>query len=441
MDKNKLKELLIEYKKSFLASRTDLIRREVQDNIEKFIKFKEVIMITGTRRGGKSSLMKLICDDLIKKYKVPPSNILYLNFEDERFIEFNTGDFAQIYELYLQINKPTGRQYFFLDEIQNVAGWERWVNRLYENENIKIFITGSNASLLRSEISTALTGRNRVITNFPFSFREFMVFRDYRLEENDFYQTEKRAIIKSFFQEYLKLGGYPEIAKINDPTLLEQYFKDVIYRDILPRYSIKKIKEIRELCLFLASNLGSIHSYNKLLSLIGVKSINTVKSYLEILEEVFLFFQINLFDYSIKRQIYNPSKIYIIDTALGNSVSFKFSENIGHIYENLVFLELKRRNKEIYYWKSKKGKEVDFLIKRGLDIEEAIQVSYNLNDKKTLDREIESLLMAKDGFRIKYLTIITEDEDMEKEIGNTKIKIIPLWKWLCIPHKNQSSTF
>lgn len=432
MDKNKLKELLIEYKQRFLTVRTDLIRREVQNNIEPFIKFKEVVIITGPRRGGKSSLMKLICDDLIKKDKVPPSNILYLNFEDERFIEFNTGDFAQIYELFLQINKPAGRLYFFLDEIQNVNGWERWVNRLYENENIKIFVTGSNASLLSSEISTALTGRNRTITNFPFSFGEFLNFRNYKLQENDFYQTKKRAVIKSFFQEYLKLGGYPEIVKINDPTLLEQYFKDIIYRDILPRYSIKKIKEIRKLCLFLASNLGSIHSYNRLQNLIGVKSINTVKTYLEILEEVFLFFRINLFDYSIKRQIYNPSKIYIIDTALGNSISFKFSENIGHIYENLVFLELKRRNKEIYYWKSKKGKEVDFLIKKGLNIEEAIQASYNLNDKKTLDREIESLLIAKDEFKIEHLSIITEDEEMEKEIEGVKIKIIPLWKWLLI---------
>ena len=433
MDKNKLKELLIEYKQRFLTARTDLIRREVQDNIEPFIKFKEVVIITGPRRGGKSSLMKLICDDLLKKDRVLPSNILYLNFEDERFIEFNAADdFAQIYELFLQINKPTGRLYFFLDEIQNVTGWERWINRLYENENIKIFLTGSNASLLSSEISTALTGRNRNITNFPFSFGEFLKFKNYRLQENDFYQTKKRAEIKSFFQEYLKLGGYPEIVKINDPTLLEQYFKDIIYRDILPRYSIKKIKEIRELCLFLASNLGSIHSYSRLQNLIGVKSLNTVKTYLEILEEVFLFFRINLFDYSIKRQIYNPSKIYIIDTALGNSISFKFSENIGHIYENLVFLELKRRNKEIYYWKSKKGKEVDFLTKKGLNIEEAIQVSYNLNDKKTLDREIESLLIAKDEFKIEHLSIITEDEEMEKEIEGVKIKIIPLWKWLLI---------
>ena len=433
MDKNKLKELLIEYKQRFLTARTDLIRRKIQDNIEPFIKFKEVVIITGPRRGGKSSLMKLICDDLIKKDRVPPSNILYLNFEDERFIEFNAaGDFAQIYELFLQINKPTGRLYFFLDEIQNVIGWERWVNRLYENENIKIFLTGSNASLLSSEISTALTGRNRTITNFPFSFGEFLNFKNYRLQENDFYQTKKRAKIKSFFQEYLKLGGYPEIVKINDPTLLEQYFKDIIYRDILPRYSIKKIKEIRELCLFLASNLGSIHSYSRLQNLIGVKSLNTVKTYLEILEEVFLFFRINLFDYSIKRQIYNPSKIYIIDTALGNSISFKFSENIGHIYKNLVFLELKRRSKEIYYWKSKKGKEVDFLIKKGLNIEETIQVSYNLNDKKTLEREIESLLIAKDEFKIEHLSIITEDEEMEKEIEGVKIKIIPLWKWLLI---------
>lgn len=432
MDKNKLKELLIEYKQRFLTTRTDLIRRKIQDNIEPFIKFKEVVIITGPRRGGKSSLMKLICDDLIKKDKVPPSNILYLNFEDERFIDFNTSDFAHTYELFLQINKPMGRLYFFLDEIQNVTGWERWVNRLYENENIKIFITGSNASLLSSEISTALTGRNRTITNFPFSFGEFLIFKNYKLQKNNFYQTEKRAVIKSFFQEYLRLGGYPEIIKINDPTLLEQYFKDIIYRDILPRYSIKKIKEIRELCLFLASNLASIHSYYKLQSLIGVKSINTVKTYLEILEEAFLFFRINLFDYSIKRQIYNPSKIYIIDTALGNSISFKFSENIGHIYENLVFLELKRRNKEIYYWKSKKGKEVDFLIKKGLNIEEAIQVSYNLNYKKTLDREIESLMIAKDEFKIKHLSIITEDEEAEKEMGDVKIKIIPLWKWLLI---------
>lgn len=432
MDKNKLKELLIEYKQRFLTTRTDLIRRKIQDNIEPFIKFKEVVIITGPRRGGKSSLMKLICDDLIKKDKVPPSNILYLNFEDERFIDFNTSDFAHTYELFLQINKPMGRLYFFLDEIQNVTGWERWVNRLYENENIKIFITGSNASLLSSEISTALTGRNRTITNFPFSFGEFLTFKNYKLQEKDFYQTRKRAVIKSFFQEYLRLGGYPEIIKINDPTLLEQYFKDIIYRDILPRYSIKKIKEIRELCLFLASNLASIHSYYKLQRLIGVKSINTVKTYLEILEEAFLFFRINLFDYSIKRQIYNPSKIYIIDTALGNSISFKFSENIGHIYENLVFLELKRRNKEIYYWKSKKGKEVDFLIKKGLNIEEAIQVSYNLNYKKTLDREIESLMIAKDEFKIKHLSIITEDEEAEKEMGDVKIKIIPLWKWLLI---------
>jgi len=432
MDKNKLKELLTEYKQRFLTARTDLIRREVQDKIEPFIEFKEVVIIAGPRRGGKSSLMKLICDELIKKYKVPPSNILYLNFEDERFIEFNTSDFTQIYELFLQINKPTGRLYFFLDEIQNVTGWERWVNRLYENENIKIFITGSNASLLSSEISTALTGRNRTITNFPFSFGEFLTFKNYRLQESDFYQTKKRAVIKSFFQEYLKLGGYPEIIKINDSTLLEQYFKDIIYRDILPRYSIKKIKEIRELCLFLASNLGSIHSYSRLQNLIGVKSINTVKTYLEILEEAYLFYRINLFDYSIKRQIYNPSKIYIIDTALGNSISFKFSENIGHIYENLVFLALKRRDKEIYYWKSKKGKEVDFLIKKGLNIEEAIQVSYNLNYKKTLDREIESLLIAKDEFKIKHLSIITEDEGAEKEIGDVKIRVIPLWKWLLL---------
>ena len=171
--------------------------------------------------------------------------------------------------------------------------------------------------------------------------------------------------------------------------------------------------------------------------MIEVKSLNTIKNYLETLENVYLFFGIDLFDYSIKKQIYNPSKIYSIDPVLSRSVAFKFSQDSGHIYENFVFIELLRRDKEIYYWKSKKGKEVDFLIKKGLNIEEAVQVCLSLDDSETRKREIEGLLGAAKELKVKNLLIVTEDEEGEEKAGNIKIKITPLWKWLLQTQQTQ----
>jgi predicted AAA+ superfamily ATPase len=184
----------------------------------------------------------------------------------------------------------------------------------------------------------------------------------------------------------------------------------------------------------LAANPGTIQSYKNMQRIIGVGSQNTVKNYLEALNDVYLFFPVDLFDYSLKRQIYNPSKIYCIDVALSNSISFKFSRNMGHIYENIVFLELLRRNKELYYWKSKKGKEVDFIIKEGLHITEAIQVCFSLEDERTRQREIQALKEIKDELRVERLVVITDDEEstvpIELPRGQGEINIIPLWKWL-----------
>ncbi|TSA11174.1 MAG: ATP-binding protein [Deltaproteobacteria bacterium] len=434
MEKYKLRELIIEHKERFLL-KGGLIRREVQDDIARYLEHKEIILITGVRRGGKSSLMKLICDDIISGFNVPSSNILYLNFEDERFVDFSVKDFEPLYEIFIEVENPKGRKYFFLDEVQNIRGWEKWVNRLYEFEDIKIFVTGSNAALLSSEISTALTGRNRQVVNWPFSFREFLALRGYVPEEKSFYIRERRVEVRRLFREYFELGGFPEVLKINDTTLLEQYFKDIIYRDVIARYSIRNIKEIKELTLFLASNIGTIQSYKNLKELIGVKSLNTVKNYLEALSDVFLFFCIDFFAYSIKRQIYNPSKVYCVDAGLSSSISFKFSKNLGHLYENLVYIELKRRNKEVYYWKSKKGREIDFVIKRGPKIEEAIQVSISLVDKMVKEREIRALMEAKEELNPPNLVILTEDEEGQETIGDVEINIFPLWKWLILGGK------
>lgn len=429
MEKEKLKELIIEHKEKFLK-KTELVKREIQKDIAPLLNQREIIIITGVRRGGKSSLMRLISNDLIEKYDILQDNILYLNFEDERFTYFDINDFEQVYEIFLELYHPVGRKYFFLDEIQNVKGWEKWLNRLYEFEDLKIFVTGSNATLLSSEIATALTGRNRQLIVYPFSFNEFLSLRNYSITEKDFYLREKRIEIKRLFDEYLKLGGFPEVLKISDNTLLEQYLKDIIYRDVIARYSIRNIKEIKELTLFLASNIGTIQSYNNLREMINVKSLNTIKNYLEMLENVFLFFKIDLFSFSVKKQIYNPSKIYSVDSALSNAIAFKFSENIGHIYENIVFIELQRRNKEVFYWKSKRGREVDFVIKSGLKIDEAIQVCFSFTDKKTRDRELESLLSAKNELNVDNLVMITEDEKGEEVIDGATVRIIPLWKWL-----------
>jgi len=433
MEKEKLKELIIGHKEKFL-SREGLIRREIQDKIAHYIPQREILIITGVRRSGKSSLMKLICEDLIDDEDVLETNILYLNFEDERFVPFMVHDFEALYETFLELENPQGRKYLFLDEIQNISGWEKWLNRLYEFENVKIFVTGSNAAMLSSEISTALTGRNRQIVTWPFSLREFMAMKGIIIDAKSLYKQQKRVEIKRLFKKYLELGGFPEVLKIGDTTLLEQYYKDIIYRDIIARYGIKNIKEIKELTLFLAANPGTVQSYKNIQKLIGVRSLNTVKNYLEALSNVYLFFSMDMFDYSLKRQIYNPSKVYCIDTALSNSISFKFSRNMGHIYENIVFLELQRRNKDLYYWKSQKGKEVDFVIKKGLNITEAIQVCFSLADDKTRQRELRALAEVKNELKAEHLTVITDDEESTVPIEHPRcqgeINIIPLWKWL-----------
>jgi predicted AAA+ superfamily ATPase len=438
MESQKLKELVVEHKEKFLA-RGGFVRRDIQSKIESYLTQREILIVTGVRRSGKSSLLRLICEDLIRGQNVLENNILYLNFEDERFVPFTVEDFEPLYEAYLEIENPQGRQYLFLDEIQNVSGWEKWLNRLYEFENVKIFVTGSNATLLSSEIATALTGRNRQIIIWPFSLREFLTMRGVPIEAKSLYQLRKKMELKRLFREYLELGGFPEVLKIRDATLLEQYYSDILYRDVIARYAIKNIKEIKELTLFLSAHPGTIQSYKNLQKLIEVKSQNTVKNYLEALNAVYLFFYIDLFDYSLKRQIYNPSKVYCIDMALANSISFKFSQNIGHIYENIVFLELMRRNKDVYYWKSGKGKEIDFVIKEGLHVTEAIQVCFSLEDAGTRKRELQALIEAQDELKVENLFVLTDDEEALETIQvsgrQVKIHIIPLWKWLIQPDK------
>ena len=428
MQISKLKEIIVEHKKGVLRF-DDLINRDVLSKSNWVVESKEIIVITGVRRSGKSSLMKLIARELLST-GVPESNLLYINFDDDRLISFTVEDFDRLLNAYLELNGPIGKKYFFLDEIQNVKMWEKWINRLYEFENVKIFVTGSNSSMLSSEYSTYLTGRNRQIINFPFSFSEYLTFKNISYNQGDLFDRDKINVIKRELNNFYINGGFPEIVKNEDLSLLEQYFKDILYRDIIVRHGIKNNKEVRELALILSSEIATNQSYQKLKNVLNIKSLTSIKQYIGYFSESYLFFQLGLFSNSLKQQIYNSKKNYCIDIALANSVSFVTSRNEGRLYENIIYLELLRRNEEIYYWKSSSDKEVDFVIKKGTNLLTAIQVSIDISNDATKEREFSALLCAQRELGMDELTVLTKDDEYDIKYHDTNISVKPIWKYL-----------
>lgn len=428
MDLLTLKSIIATHKERFLQKK-DLIKREVLSGVDNYITSREVIFISGIRRSGKSSLLALISNYLFQQKIIDEKNLLFVNFEDERFLNFNVEDFEKLYQAYLELENPKGKKYLFFDEIQNIDNWERWINRLYELENVKIFITGSNASLIGASVSTSLTGRNRQINMHTFSFKEFLLLQGKLFNSRDLLLPEKIVEVKRGFTNYLQLGGFPEVIKNKDISLAEQYFKDIIYRDIISNYSIRNIKELRELTLYLVTNSGSLASYETLRKVVNAKNTTTIKNYLNILQDVYLIHSLSKFDYSIKKQIYNPKKYYVTDLGFYNAVSFKFSENIGIILENIVFEQLLRYNKNLFYWKTDDGKEIDFIIQEQNKLTEAYQVTYNLSNKN-YDREIRSLISISEETPNINCYILTYEQEEIIETENVKIIVLPIWKWL-----------
>lgn len=420
MHKSLLREIILEQEKN--RQTVDLgIKRSALDIVLKQISPSHAVVISGIRRSGKSTLLNQIISNCYEK------GVYYLNFEDERLVDFAVTDFNNLYETFLELYGE--RKVFFFDEIQNVPKWEIFVRRM-QDKGCKFFITGSNASLLSKELSTKLTGRCVSIELYPFSFVEFLSFKGYKLQKNALSYTAERAAIKKHFAEYLKHGGMPEYLKYKDPTLLKRVYEDILYRDIVARYDIKQVKVLRELGLYLLSNIGGLFSYNNLKKVLGVGSMNTIKSYADFLENSFLMFLINRFSYSLKQQFVANKKIYCIDNGLAESVAFQFSKNKGKFLENLVFLELKRRYPEIYYYKTANNLEVDFLVKSGRKDIALIQVADNLDSEKTKQRETGALTRAMDELKLKSALILTEDSEEEIKLNGKAIIVQPIYKWL-----------
>jgi predicted AAA+ superfamily ATPase len=421
MDKLLLKEIVVE-QKDMLIKKEFGVEREWLSKMKKYVELPLIVVISGLRRVGKSTLLKQI----MQKYY--QNDGYYLNFEDERLLEFTASDFNFLLETFVELYGE--KKAFFFDEIQNIPKWELFVRRMHDR-GCKIFITGSNASLLSREIGTRLTGRYLPVQLFPFSFKEFLLFNAEQVDAQTFLKTSARGRLKKKFSHYLMWGGMPEFLKYKNVDLLKNVYEDILYRDIVARYEIKEVRILRELGLYFMSNIGALFSYNRLRQSLGLGSVNTAKNYTDYLENSYLLYAVNQFSFSLKKQIQNAKKAYIIDNGILEAVAFQFSQNRGKYLENIVFVELKRRNLEIYYYKTSGGFEVDFAVKKGRTIVKLVQVVSSLNNKTVKDREVRALLEASKELGTKNVLILTEeDEDVIKANG-IKIEVKPIYKWLC----------
>src|SRR3989344_2440590 len=355
--------------------------RFLYKNLIDSVDIKEITIIIGVRRSGKSTLMYQIIDNLLNK--IDPEQVLFVNLEDKKLKKLSL---EEIYNYYKENLNPRKKAFIFLDEIHKKEGWESWIRKKYDlKTNDKFIISGSCSYLLKKEYSTLLTGRNLTFEVFPLSFKEYLLFEDISIKKIVLDRTKHKII--NYLRKYISLGGFPGIFfsperyKIN---ILEQYFDDILYKDIIDRFNLNSQKA-KDLALFLIFNLEH-------------------------------------FSYSFKEQKTLASKIYCIDNGLRNAVSFKFSKDEGKLVENMVFIELMRRDKDVYYWKCKG--EVDFIVKNNDQSLTAINVSYT---DEIDEREIRGLLEFKKGFnKTKDLILITKDLE-KKEKG---INFIPLWRWL-----------
>ena len=389
---------------------------------------KKIITLVGARRSGKTFYFYQIIKSLLNS--APKERIVYINFEDDRLLPLDIKELDILLEAYYELYPENKDKeiYMFLDEIQNINSWETYIRRICDKENAKIWITGSNSKLLSMEIATSLRGRTLTFCIYPLSFREFLRFNNAPPDKNCYYSKE-RFKIKKLFEKYLAFGGFPEVALERnnlENKILGNYYEIMIYRDIVERFAVRNISLLKSLSRFLLTNISSLFSANSYYTSLKGKiaiSKNAIFEYLSYLEEINLIFLVSLFDYSLKKQQANPKKAYCIDNGLRNAVSFKFSKDEGKLAENLVFIELKRREKGIYYWKNKG--EVDFVVKNKDQSLAAINVSYT---DEIDEREIKSLLEFKKGFKSKTRELMLLTKDTEKNWQG--IKFVPLWKWL-----------
>jgi len=406
------------------------IRREaLVKKIEELSKAKEIIVITGIRRSGKSTTLLQFCKEIITS-GTRKEDILIVNFEDPRLKNLNLDLLNKIYEIYLTELNPSKKHYVVLDEVQLIEGWEKFARFLHENKKVSVFVTGSSSKLLSSEYSTVLAGRHLDIEIKPLSFKEYLFFKGIDVKR-DVDISGKRHEIKRAFTNYLKEGGFPKVTLIDKEKrdLLDVYFRDIIIKDIVQRYNIKEVNKLNELAKYYLTNISTLQSFNNIKNILKL-NLDTVERFSYYLSSVFLLNFVKKFSYSEKEQILNPRKVYCADNGLRVSVAFVFSDDYGRLAENIVFNELNKKDSEIFYWKNQKQEEVDFIIKKKHRITQAIQVCWNIGNTETKKREVKALVKACKELKLKEGLILTEDTSLNETIDGIKISFKPIWKYL-----------
>ena len=427
--KEKLKRVLAEWKESLPA---ELVRREFD---ESYLKSGQILTITGPRRAGKTYLCYQIIKNLMQT--IPDSNILYINFEDERLAPFRGDELTVLLEAFAELSEPEKghKLYVFIDEIQNVPNWGKWCRRVHETKmGIKLVITGSSSKLLSKELSTELRGRALTKVVFPYSFAEFLEGKGIKPERKSVYHSEAKAKIRRAFKEYVEYGGFPRVLS-EPPELKKQtlqgYYSTMFYKDIVERFNVRDTALLETFLKVFVDNFASHISVTRLESKLKSMGLSpgkgTLAAYLSYARDIFLLFQVKMFSFKLTEQLRNPSKVYAVDTGLVNSVRFSFSEDYGRHLENLVFLELMRRGHEVYYFKG--SNECDFLVKDGNKVVQAIQVTKALNSSNR-EREINGLAEAMEAHGLKEGLILTDDDYGEIRAGGAKITVRPAWLWM-----------
>jgi len=424
MNKRMIKEIILdqtEEKKRILRSGR-IIERENLGLWKQFVENELIKVTMGVRRSGKTVFTHLLLGG---------QDYAFANFDDERLAFVGTEDLNYILEALYETYGDF--EYLLLDEVQNVQGWELFVNRL-QRRGINVFVTGSNANLLSRELSTHLTGRYIRMEIFPFSFREFLLWKGINKYQ---ITTKARAMYKRYLEEYIMIGGFPEVVKSPElrNTYLPTLYSSIITRDIVARHNIRFVKTFREMAANIISNFSQIITYNKLKNVHGLKSVHTAKNYMDYLSEAYIVQIVEKYSQKPKEIVNSPKKVYIVDSGLINSFSLSATENKGRLIENLFFIELLRkksldRDMEIYYWKDYQDREIDFVVRKGKKVEKLIQVTYATGKDEIEKREKKSLLKGSELLGCKSLTVITWDYEDEENTENRKIVYIPLWKWL-----------
>jgi predicted AAA+ superfamily ATPase len=383
MNKESLKSIL----QQFTERKLPLVqRRELQIPTDS----GKVVSLTGARRTGKTFMLFQVMQDLLER-GIKREQILYLNFEDDRLFPVERGELDFILRAHNELfpDLANTRRYVFFDEIQNVDDWERYVRRIYDTENVSIFLTGSSSSLLRRDMSTAMRGRSIIFEVFPLSFSEFLSFRKISYVP---YSAKSEAEVVHAFHEYLEWGGFPEVALADDslkPLILQEYVNLMLHRDLIERHNIRNERAIRLLLKFCAQHTASLVSINKLFNDFASQGMKlgkaTLYEYMDMLEDAYIAFSCPKYDPSTRRQMQAPQKIHMLDPGLTRAYQTSPGKDMGHRFETIVYLHERRRCRDIYYYRN--GFELDMCLDNGIRF---VNAAWNMSDEETVRREIRA---------------------------------------------------